>query len=253
MKGVDLQIEFKLTRGTVMSKIITKFAAAIIFPAFLTFSSCPAIACECVPECGSCQTCQEGVCVDIGDCKVDGDCQGCESCPNCHCIDDDSECSSCERCQYGECVPLCTGGNEKCCPDSGGYCCGSDQTCCEGNCCGIDECCDDGVCVPKCTNTGQCSYEPPESNYVGKCENFDPTDKTCEDIVEGALCGHVITVAKNDAECADCAPNCDKTRICACAQINPVYCKTRCWFLTCACLCDDVGEPYVSGDHYECD
>ncbi len=224
--------------------------------------------CILIGECGVADPCP-GECCDCIDCECVGDdsnCGNCQVCQNCNCVKDPTvECddsSDCKTCYY--CMPNCKCelpygsecGEDDPCPGECHTCVGSEVCLCEDDDskCASDECCLDGTCVPKCTNTGQCSYEPPDtSNYV-TCENFNPTDKRCEDIIEGALCGHVIKVALNDAECAACAPDCYKEYICPCAEIIPVYCKTRCYLLVCACLCNDAheNEATYSGAHYEC-
>jgi hypothetical protein len=79
----------------------------------------------------------------------------------------------------------------------------------------------------------------------------DPITGKCEEL-EGGLCNHLATIAENDAECADCAPGCDKTRISACAEIIPIHCQTRCEWTVCGCFCEHGGQPEYRGDHYEC-
>lgn len=250
-------------------KLLTVFVTCMLL---LSIFSVPAIACggggggcppckkwsysaqRCVPKCTGCYDCVDGGCVCNKPCCDDGDCPVCEGCSAdcaCECTAEcgceGKSCPTCESCNNCACVCTAECGCEgRSCPDC--YDCVDCE--CEYQC-SASECCDNGTCVPECTNTGQCSYDPPTSNYV-TCENFNPTDKTCEDIIEGALCGHVINLALSDAECAPCAPDCDMPRISACAEIIPVFCKTRCFLLVCACLCDDAGEPYYSGDHYEC-
>jgi len=188
--------------------------------------------CECVwegcPSCGRCRYCDSSCdCQWVGNCRYDSDCPDCHTCPTPEC-----------NCEY------------QCNPDN----C---QTCVNGSCqvCGgdPDKCCDNGTCVDKCTNTGQCDYGELPSGPYANCQALqDPVTGQCGP-AEGFICNHLATIAENDAECADCAPGCDKTRICACAQIVPIHCKTHCYLLFCQCLCDDAGEPYYIGDHYECD
>jgi len=235
---------------------------------------CKCSGCSCEDrdsECTGCKSCSGCSCVDD-----DSNCTGCESCNNGSCVDDDSKCfSACKVCISGSCVDNCPPCHS-CVGDICQYDCTGCETCvgetCESICdpaycesCIDDECkvcegdtskcCDNGTCVDKCTMTGQCSYTPPETSGYVKCENFNPTDKSCEDIIEGALCNHLVTVGVNEAECADCEPGCSRTRLCACAEITPFYCKTICFWdgiPPCACVCD-AGEPYTSGDYYQCD
>ena len=205
-----------------------------------TGHTCPKEKCcvdgQCINNGSECEVdriCCDGSCCYEGDCCVDG-----------VCIGNGDECDSNSKCCNGECYDLedqrcCDGkeiydpNTEKCCNEDTGHTCPKspvDKECCDGACCDPSQCCNNGTCVDKCTMTGQCSYTPPEtSNYV-ECQNFNPTDKSCEEIIEGALCNHLVTVGLNEAECADCAPNCDKTRICACAEITPVFCKTNCFW-----------------------
>ena len=118
------------------------------------------------------------------------------------------------------------------------------------NRCPPDECCDNGTCVSECTNTGQCDYgELPDGPYV-QCID-DPVTGKCG-FLEGGLCNHLVTIAQNDARCADCAPGCNKTRVSACAEITPVYCKEERFLLVFTCLCVQGGPYEYRGDHYEC-
>jgi len=251
------------------------------------FACCEGVSCGpcehcvdgvCVDECSSSQTCCGGTCCDPLDCCNGSCCSSFQSCCGTCCDPWDCCGGSCcsNTCCNGSCCgpgQNCCGGSccsnsccdyltcydpstDKCCNDGLGNTCPKDDECCNGKCCSPDECCNVyGTCVEKCTMTGQCSYTPPETSGYVKCENFNPTDKSCEDFIEGALCNHLVTVGLNEAECADCAPNCDKTRICACAEITPFHCKTICFWdgiPPCACVCD-AGEPYTSGDYYQCD
>lgn len=189
-------------------------------------SACPAcnscISCECEWDCIAGATCCNGSCCDSGNC-----CNSTTCCPN---------------------------SDDVCCTDSGSYCCESGKTCCQGTCCESDKCCDDGTCVPKCTNTSQCDYGELPSGPYPNCQVLkDDSTGKCNG-AEGLICGHNINIATNDAECADCAPGCAKTRICACAEIIPYRCKTHCYLLFCDCTCDEKYEERTyRGDHYECD
>jgi len=147
-------------------------------------------------------------------------------------------------------------GEDDPCPGECHTCVGSEVCLCEDDDskCDPDECCDDGTCVPKCTNTGQCDYgELPDGPYPNCQALQDPITGRCGEI-EGLLCGHVINLALSDAECADCAPGCDKTRICACVEIIPYRCTEHKYWIWYTCLCDrKYEERTYRGDHYECD
>jgi len=207
----------------------------------------------------SCYVCEDGAWVleDGADCGVDSDCgpPGCWNCVNCQC---EYQCNDCQVCWAGSCV-LRYGA--ECAVDLdceyGGEGCESCVDCiCEDDDskCASDECCDDGTCVPKCTNTGQCDYGELPSGPYPNCEVLkdDATGRCAE--AEGFVCNHSVIIAQNDAQCADCEPNCAKTRICACAEIIPYKCTTHCSFFLCICTCDEKYEERTyRGDHYECD
>ena len=158
----------------------------------------------------------------------------------------------CEECDGEGACEVCNGDPDKdCC---GGTC--YDKAT-EGCCDGViydkaTKCCDNGTVVDKCTNDDQCDYgELPDGPYMS-CPNMDPYSNLCADGVEGSLCNHRVIIAENSARCADCAPNCDKERISACAEITPVYCVEECYLLACMCHCYQGGEPEYRGNHYEC-
>lgn len=220
----------------------------------------PAIACP-PPDCGSCcywvstgPDPNDGYCeliigLSCGDCAG---CMPCNSCIACFCI---SDCSSGQTCCGGSCCSntccfgTCCSAGQNCCA---GSCCSN--VCCNGICCEPDECCDDGQCVNKCTNTGQCDYGVLPGGPYMSCPNTDPTGfGDCQPGVEGSLCTHRAIIASNSAECADCEPNCDKTRISACAEITPVYCEEHYYIAVWTCICTQGGTPEYRGDHYECD
>lgn len=249
---------------------------------------------DCVYGCypNRCEVCKNGICqskCDSDNCMV---CNGSGSCvsacysPGCLECDGHGFCESscdpnlCEECDgQGNCVDRCDTNECRQCDGQGSctYQCDEDQClecdgqgnceswcdalqCLEcdgqGNCpvCGgdPDKCCDNGTCVDKCTNTAQCDYgELPGGPYV-ECYNHPVTGK-CEEL-EGGLCFHVTTIAQSDAQCADCEPGCDKTRISACIEIIPYYCTTHCFFTVCSCQCDpNTNDASYRGDHYECD
>jgi len=90
-------------------------------------------------------------------------------------------------------------------------------------------------------------------DYLFNCENFDPTDKSCEPIVLGQICSHRIVYRVGTAKCADCAPNCATTRVEACAKIYPIRCMNVRVLLFYYCQCqDEDDEPRYSGDAYNC-
>jgi hypothetical protein len=168
-------------------------------------------------------------------------------CPGCcywngsTCWPDNSACEDCESCISCECESDCLMGQ----------CCSNDACV---NDCPSGECCDDGECVPKCTNSGQCDYGELPSGPYPNCQVLkDDSTGKCEQ-AEGLICGHNINISTNDAECADCAPGCAKSRICACAEIIPYRCTEHCYLLFCDCTCDEKYEERTyRGDHYECD
>ena len=189
-----------------------------------------------------CQSCQTCYCNDDDD-----NCSGCCKCSGCNCVDDNTKCSGCCECSDCNCVDdetECSG----CCKCSGCSCVDDDSKC------GTDECCDGCTCVSKCTEDGQCDYGELPSGPYAQCLNSDPTSGgRCAPGVEGTLCNHRVTIALNDARCAECEPNCDKERICACIEIVPCYCREHCFITVCNCSCDlEWDEASTDGDHYEC-
>ncbi len=222
---------------------------------------------HCISKCDpwKCQYCEEG-----GTCEK---CKGCKdwcaeqgkTCCNGSCYNPATqECcggqvytkDNCMKCENDAWVPKCTGG----------------LSCCDGKCydptiqeccydvgtgfvtlCNLNECCNDITCVPKCENTGQCDYgELPDDPNVD-CKSIDPEDTTCEEYIEGQLCGHLITIWQNEAVCASCAPGCLRTRIRECVNIIPYHCKTTCFLLVCGCVCDPrLEDADDRGSHYEC-
>jgi hypothetical protein len=85
------------------------------------------------------------------------------------------------------------------------------------------------------------------------CENPDPTDKSCVEIILGQVCGHRIDYRVGTAKCADCYPNCAKIRVEPCATIYPRRCMNRTIGLYTFCRCEDEDEePYYDGDAYDC-
>jgi hypothetical protein len=209
------------------SKSITFFLVCLLLCGLTTAArACPP------PECPNCYYWNGYECYCHEACCIDADCTGeCDYCSDsCVCEDDQSLCP-------GEC-DYCWAG----------YCYDDDSKCAS------DECCDNGTCVDKCTNTGQCDYGELPSGPYPNCEVLkdDATGKCAE--AEGLICNHSVIIAIKDAVCADCEPNCDKTRICACAEIIPYRCTTHCYYSVCTCLCDEKpNESYTVGDHYECD
>jgi len=178
------------------------------------------------------------------------------------CVPDPPCPCGCTECRYVtefkeyRCVSIC-GENEFCCHaspcGSGCHCCPKGKTCCEVGCCDPDECCDDGTCVDKCTNTGQCDYGELPSGPYPNCQALqDPVTGRCG-TAEGLICKHFVTIAVNDAECADCEPGCDKERISPCIEIIPYRCTEHSYVIWYACLCDmKLDEREYRGDHYEC-
>ena len=139
----------KLLSGIV---ILSAMAVLNIFSASAFGIGCippcgPCQACQngiCVNRCSSCQTCQSGYCVTTcspGPCEtcVNGQCQStcnsylCEECIDGHC---QSRCGTCETCEYGECQPACDASlcltliNGVC----RSWCDGVTQTCVSGAC-----------------------------------------------------------------------------------------------------------------------
>ncbi len=227
-----------------------------------------AIACP-YPDCGDCcywvstgPDPNDGYCdliigLSCGDCSG---CSPCNSCMLCFCIWDCNPGATCcngSCCNSGNCcnsTTCCPNYDDVCCTDSGSYCCDSGKTCCQGSCCASNQCCLNGTCVDKCTNTGQCNYGVLPGGPYADCGNTDPTQGSCAEVVEGAVCNHRAIIATNSAECADCESNCDKTRISACIEILPFKCRTHCFLLICSCTCDsDWDNVNYRGNHYECD
>ncbi|MBA7676096.1 hypothetical protein ES703_84336 [subsurface metagenome] len=209
---------------------------------------CVCSGCSCVPgSCPACKSCVDCLCECTSECCEDSDCDqaNCYHCVDCNCEYqcDPDNCQNCDG--QGTCEDRCVLFHN--CLECDG----------EGSCvsrCNPSQCCYQDSCVDKCTNTGQCDYGTLPGGPYPNCQALqDPITGRC-DGAEGFLCGHAIAISVNGAECADCEPSCAKTRICACAQINPVYCQTRCvYIIVCGCFCENVGEPEYRGDHYECD
>jgi hypothetical protein len=148
-------------------------------------------------------------------------------------------------------------------------CCGRDicrrslcEECVNGQClvCGGDvtKCCDPNhTCVKKCNPDGPCLFQWPslETPPTG-CANPDPTDKSCEQYIEGLICAWVAeSYYLTSAECADCAPNCARNLVGFCVKLTPWKCNND-WIpfmgLFCVCNADDAGTPHDAGPHYTC-
>ena len=100
----------------------------------------------------------------------------------------------CYRCEDGVWVNNCSAG-QKCCTDSGSYCCESDETCCEGTCCPKGKCCVDGVCLLygchptwDLVESGECGCYAFEceggitETFIWYCQEYDggcPTGTEC--------------------------------------------------------------------------
>lgn len=221
------------------------FSLACLF--ILSSLSLPATACP-PPDCDDCEEWdpvnKECVLKEGAECADSLDCNTCYYCmPTCtcelpygsECGEDDpcpGACHTCVASEFGE-ICLCEDDDTKCT---------------------ADECCDAGTCVPKCTNTGQCDGgEVPSGPFPNCLALQDPITGRCNG-GEGLICNYLINLALDDAECADCEPNCDKTRISACAEIIPYRCTTQCVLWVCACSCEQKYEERTyRGDHYECE
>ncbi len=235
---------------------------------------------ECVDDddddlCFGCERCSSSYCIDDDTkCPPGGPPGECYDCDDGTCYDDDSKCDAenCEECVGGTCVSSCPSG--ECCDD--GTCvssCPSGECCDDGTCvssCPSGKCCSDGMCVDTCPsgqccdeteatcvkkcedNAATCEWDMPD-DYLVNCENFDPTDKSCEDIVLGQICSHRIVYRVGTAKCADCEPDCAKNRVEACAEIYPIRCMNKRVLLFLYCVCQDEDElPRHSGDAYDC-
>jgi len=108
----------------------------------------------------------------------------------------------CYRCEDGVWVNNCSAG-QKCCTDSGSYCCNSNQTCCKGTCCEPDKFC----CNDKCCKNWQCCIN-------GNC--VDPICDNCHDLAPIWFyeCGH-LTGEEGETCATDwCITNCLTTATC---------------------------------------
>ena len=202
----------------------------------------------CVWACGSGNCCSGSCC--YATCCNDVCCAAGQICCGGVCCDP-------VKCCNGE---VCCGTGKKCCTDLPGppYCCDSNQTCCFGSCCASDECCNGlgelwGICAKKCVdNAAPCVWDMPD-DYIVKCENFDPTDKSCEEYKIGLICDHRIVYRVGTAKCADCYPNCATTWVEPCAKIFPIRCMNKTVWPNKVCVCkDEDDEPYYSGAAYDC-
>ena len=188
---------------------------------------------------------------------IDALCSGCCKCGgDCDCMHDHSKCPPCHFCIDCGCENYCD-PNEVCCD---WLCCDEDlcETCVGGDECKVcggdtSKCCDNGTCVDKCTdNAATCEWDYPD-DYLFNCENFHPTDKSCEAIVLGQICSHRIIYRGGTAKCADCAPNCAKIYVEPCAVIYPIRCKNVRVLLFLYCQCQDEDDtPRYSGSAYDC-
>jgi len=220
------------------------------------------------PPCSGCETCICPVCVDM-DSKCGPFC--CHHCWWAHCWSLDSDCSGCCGCSYGcNCTDVdytCSG----CC--SCVYCSCHDQDtkcsgCCEcTNCgcvdessnCAADKCCDGCSCIDRCDADGDsCYFTWPEvETPMDGCQNPDPMDKSCEDVIYGLICAWVQTIPYHltSAKCADCDPACKQPSGDYCAELTPWKCNND--FVPgvgmfCVCNDDLAGIPSDHGTHYEC-
>lgn len=203
----------------------------------------------------TCYECDEGVGVwvlkDWAECGQHSNCTGeCHGgCYLCTCSDDPSKCTRpCHTCSGGNCIDdqsKCTGECHTC---SGGYCEDEDSKCAS------DKCCDDGTCIKKCVdNAATCEWDMPDDRYV-TCENFDPFDKSCEEIILGQLCAHRIVYRQSTAKCAVCRPYCAKNIVGMCAAGYAI----RCWnvpiglYVYCLCGDEELTPSYYSGNYEIC-
>ena len=170
--------------------------------------------CDMQRDCGDCQECEGGECVDLANCCTsDSDCGDCQECEGGYCVDlscgscstcgnhictpiencciSDRDCGDCQFCEGGLCADLTCGpcescGNHTCtpyakyCPDDGGYCYSTNTgECCYDEECG-DEYCVDGKCKP-CrydSDCPDCSYCSNGTCY-GECNQ---SQECCDDV-----------------------------------------------------------------------
>lgn len=136
---------------TIRLKPISVFVACLLL---LSGFAMPVMGWECNPQCGNCEDCVDGQCVEYGNCW--GGCPDCYSCVDCYCEWD------------------CSAG-QTCC---GGSCCSN--VCCNGVCCEEGKiCCPDGSCAWPCADgepTGECdtshNEECVECLLLGLCTDY---------------------------------------------------------------------------------
>ena len=188
------------------------------------------------------------VCVDLV--WVDT-CVGCESC-NEHlglygtCEDDDNNCSGwTPYCVDGSCQQCRTSNDCPACSECDNYIC--------VNQCPLGQCCLNGNCVDTCTEYGKCDHGVLPGGPYANCPSQQDIETGRCNGGEGLLCGHRTLVGTNEAHCATCKPNCGKVIVGPCVTITPATCKTSCYIMVCACICDVKWESTsYSGDLYGC-
>ena len=191
-------------------------------------------------------------------------------------------CPKDKNCCDAACCDPCEPANEKCCDDKGGnddgYCCPSDNECCQGNCCESDENCCDDTCYDTATH-GCCDSKTIYNKSTRKCCNEETghtclKEKTCcdgeccevccsdsgyyccdsgETCCEGTCCGpgeaccDGVCYNTTTQKCCDGLDPCDTDYIC---DIDETCCDGLCVDPTIDQCCDDIGGY---NDGYCCD
>jgi len=194
--------------------------------------------CEAAGDCGACQACMDGQCVDAGVilceddddckatlgtiCKVDNDNPCNNQCvPYVDCFED-SDCENCEACLSGECK------------SKGPMECMSDNQCPPGKKCQVDA---QDVCKNKCVSSGSCNVDDDcakcelcmggECVAAGEvmCESDDdcPEGETC-DINPDDECQNACVPPAPDCEDDDDCGGCAVCLNGQCAGTGEVFC-----------------------------
>ncbi|MBW2699262.1 MAG: hypothetical protein JRF33_00455 [Deltaproteobacteria bacterium] len=182
---------------------------------------------KCDPACdmGTCQICQEGVCVSS--CSTDQICEdgACVDAPACVPACDSSACMTC---QEGECASTCTPDQQ--CEDG---VCQKKLRCsppCLPNVCMV---CQDGDCVSACTADQYCDN--------GFCRDYPDCDPACETIVcEVCQEGRCVNTCFANQRCVDGA----------CQDIPD--CDPPCFSSDCM-VCQEEGCVYACSENQDCD
>ncbi len=182
--------------------------------------------CEGDGDCGACQECEGGECVDLSNCCTsDADCGGCQECEGGLCVD--LTCGPCETCGNHTCTPIedCCASDDDCgaCQECEGGFCVDLSECCESDAdCGSCEFCDSGTCHGACSQSQECC----EGECVDLGECCRGTHEPCGllvsaadgspqfDCCDGLVCCENLT--SQHPVCAECCNDwdCPKGAVC---------------------------------------